>query len=209
MNNTVSFNGWQPSNTEQIVAWKENFDEIYNDAGQLALVSKDVFQSDTDGNLPCFKYRYVIKVEDEQGLGADQKVIDIRLLICPLKEYWNPDTLKIVVDDNDWLYEDAADTEVLPVIGLEQINYTDEDVPPDENGNKWYDYFYNVLDNPKVNELLDVISTVLQPMDSMRGNSLDQIWNQLGNTGWDLLEYILNGKDWVSAGIQRYKATIK
>lgn len=31
-------------------------------------------------------------------------------------------------------------------------------------------------------------------MDSTRGHGLDQAWNQLGNTGWDLLEYILNGK---------------
>ena len=69
--------------------------------------------------------------------------------------------------------------------------------------NKWYDYFYHITDWAKANELFNIIATVLYPMDSTRGHGLDQAWNQLGNTGWDLLEHILNGKDYIKAALSR------
>ena len=43
-------------------------------------------------------------------------------------------------------------------------------------------------------------------MNSTRGYGLDQVWNQLGNNGWDLLEYILKGKDWLNAALKRHNA---
>ena len=207
MSETLSFAGWRPGSPEQIIPWKGKFDEVYNDAGQLTLLSKEVFKAEADEDMPAFEYHYIIKAMDMQAFGSDQKAICIRLYMCPLRQYWKPEVLKDLSKDNneDWFFEDAADSDILPCIGEEYLDYTDDDVLPDENGNKWYDYFYNILNWAKANELFDIIATVLNPMDSTRGHGLDRAWNQLGNTGWDLLEYILNGKDWLSAVIERNK----
>ena len=155
--------------------------------------------------MPAFEYRYIIKAMDLQAFGSDQKTICFRLYMCPLPQYWKPEVLKDLSEDNsaDWFFEDAVNSDVLPYIGEEYLNYTDNDVLPDENGNKWYDYFYHITDWSKANEMLNIITTVLDPMDSTRGHGLDQAWNQLGNTGWDLLEHILNGKDYIKAALSR------
>ena len=62
----------------------------------------------------------------------------------------------------------------------------------------------HITDWAKANELFNIIATVLYPMDSTRGHGLDQAWNQLGSNGWDLLEYILNGRDWLNAALERF-----
>lgn len=203
MNEALSFAGWHPGS--EIIPWKEKFDETYNDDGQLALLSKEIYKAEVDEDMPAFEYRYIIKAMDLQAFGSDQKTVCVRLYMCPLQQYWKPNALKgILEDDNeDWFFEDAADSGVLPYIGEEYLNYTDNDVLPDENGNKWYDYFYHITDWAKANELFNIIATVLYPMDSTRGHGLDQAWNQLGSNGWDLLEYILNGRDWLNAALER------
>ena len=205
MNETLSFAGWRPGNPDQIIPWKEKFDEEYNDGGQLTLLSKEIYQAEADEDMPAFEYRYIIKAMDLQAFGSDQKTICIRLYMCPLRKYWESESLKGLSEDNnkDWFFEDAADSGILPYIGEEYLDYSDNDVSPDENGNKWYDYFYHITDWSKANEMLNIITTVLYPMDSTRGHGLDQVWNQLGNTGWDLLEYILNGRDCIDAALSR------
>ena len=165
MNETLSFAGWRPGNPDQIIPWKEKFDEEYSDGGQLTLLSKEIYQAEADEDMPAFEYRYIIKAMDLQAFGSDQKTICFRLYMCPLPQYWKPEVLKDLSEDNsaDWFFEDAVNSDVLPYIGEEYLNYTDNDVLPDEN----------------------------------------QAWNQLGNTGWDLLEHILNGKDYIKAALSR------
>lgn len=206
MSEVLSFAGWRPGNPDQIIPWKEKFDEEYNDEGQLTLLSKETYKAEADEDMPAFEYRYIIKAMIT-AFGTKQKTICFRLYMCPLRKYWKPEVLKDFSEDNneDWSFKDAADSGILPHIGEEYLDYTDDDVPPDENGNKWYDYFYHITNWTKANEMLNIIATVLLPMDRTRGYGLDQIWNQLGNTGWDLLEYILSGKDWVNAALLRYK----
>lgn len=205
MSETLSFAGWRPGNPDQIIPWREKFDEEYSDGGQLTLLSKEIYQAEADEDMPAFEYRYIIKAMDLQAFGSDQKTICFRLYMCPLHKYWESESLKGLSEDNnkDWFFEDAADSGILPYIGEEYLDYSDDDVSPDENGNKWYDYFYHITDWSKANEMLNIITTVLYPMDSTRGHGLDQAWNQLGNTGWDLLEYILNGKNCVDAALSR------
>lgn len=202
----LSFAGWRPGSPECIVSWKEKFDEEYSDGGQLTLLSKEIYQAEADEDMPAFEYRYLIKAMDLQAFGSDQKTICFRLYLCPLCKYWKSEVLKDLSEDNDknWFFEDAADSGILPYIGEEYLNYTDDDVLPDENGNKWYDYFYHITDWSMANEMLNIIATVLIPMNDTRGHGLDQVWNQLGNTGWDLLEHILNGKDWINAALSRH-----
>ena len=205
MNEALSFAGWHPGS--EIIPWKEKFDETYNDDGQLALLSKEIYKAEVDEDMPAFEYRYIIKAMDLQAFGSDQKTVCVRLYMCPLQQYWKPNALKdILEDDNeDWFFEDAADSGVLPCMGEKYLNYTDDDVQPDENGNKWYDYFCHITDWTKANDLFDIIATVLDPIDNMRGFSLDSVWNQIGTTGWDLLESILNDKDWMWQSIERMK----
>lgn len=203
----LSFAGWRPGSPEYIIPWKEKFDEEYNDGGQLTLLSKEIYQAEADKDMPAFEYRYLIKAMDLQAFCSDQKTICFRLYLCPLRKYWKSEVLKGLSEDNneDWFFEDAVDSGILPYIGEEYLDYTDDDVLPDENGNKWYDYFYHITDWAKANELFNIIATVLDPMDSTRGHGLDQVWNQLGNNGWDLLKHILNGKDWLNAALERSK----
>ena len=205
MNESLSFAGWHPSS--EIIPWKENFDDTYNDDGQLALLSKEIYKAEVDEDMPAFEYRYIIKAMDLQAFGSDQKTVCVRLYMCPLQQYWKLNALKgILEDDNeDWFFEDAADSGVLPCMGEKYLNYTDDDVQPDENGNKWYDYFCHITDWTKANDLFDIIATVLDPIDNMRGFSLDSVWNQIGTTGWDLLESILNDKDWMWQSIELMK----
>lgn len=208
MTEALSFAGWRPGSPEQIIPWKEKFDEEYSDGGQLTLLSKEIYKAEADEDIPAFEYRYIIKAIDLQAFGSDQKTICIRLYMCPLHQYWNYEVFNSISGDynEDWIFEDAVDSDILPCIGEEYLDYTDDDVLPDENGNKWYDYFYNITDWQKANELLNIIATVLDPMNSTRGYGLDQVWNQLGNNGWDLLEYILKGKDWLNAVLKRHNA---
>lgn len=208
MSNNSSFAGWRPGNPDQIISWKEKFDELYNDDGQLILISKVTYETEADDDMPAFEYRYIIKAMDLQAFGSDRKTICFRLYICPLHQYWKLEILRNLSEDNneDWFFEDAVDSGILPYIGEEYLDYTDDNVSPDENGNKWYDYFYHITDWTKANEILNIIATVLLPMNDTRGHGLDQTWNQLGNTGWDLLEYILNGKNLFKAALSRYHA---
>lgn len=177
MSNNASFAGWRPESPNQIVSWKEKFDEIYNGEGQITLLSKEEFEAEADEDLPSFKYRYIIKAIDMQAFGSDQKTICFRLYMCPLRKYWESESLKGLSEDNnkDWFFEDAADSGILPYIGEEYLDYSDDDVLPDENGNKWYDYFYHITNWSKANEMLNIIATVLDPMNDTRGYSLDQV----------------------------------
>ena len=138
MSNNSSFAGWRPGNPDQIIPWKEKFDEEYSDGGQLTLLSKEIYQAEADEDMPAFEYRYIIKAMDLQAFGADQKSIVIQLFMCPLMKHWNENILRSVMNDMDksWFYEDAADSGILPKIGEEYLDYTDEDVSPDEHGNK-------------------------------------------------------------------------
>lgn len=134
MNETLSFAGWRPGNPDQIIPWKEKFDEEYSDGGQLTLLSKEIYQAEADEDMPAFEYRYIIKAMDLQAFGSDQKTICIRLYICPLPQYWKPEVLKDLSEDNsaDWFFEDAVNSDVLPYIGEEYLNYTDNDILPDK-----------------------------------------------------------------------------
>ena len=54
MNETLSFAGWRPGNPDQIIPWKEKFDEEYSDGGQLTLLSKEIYQAEADEDMPAF-----------------------------------------------------------------------------------------------------------------------------------------------------------
>lgn len=81
MSEVLSFAGWRPGNPDQIIPWKEKFDEECSDGGQLTLLSKEIYQAEADEDMPAFEYRYIIKAMDLQAFGSDQKTICFRLYI--------------------------------------------------------------------------------------------------------------------------------
>lgn len=61
MNETLSFAGWRPGNPDQIIPWKEKFDEEYSDGGQLTLLSKEIYQAEADEDMPLSNIAILLK----------------------------------------------------------------------------------------------------------------------------------------------------
>ena len=68
MSKTLSFAGWKPGNPEQIIQWKEKFEESYSGEGQLTLLSKETYKAEADDDMPAFEYRYLIKSNGSAGI---------------------------------------------------------------------------------------------------------------------------------------------
>lgn len=212
MNSICTFLGFAPALTDQIISYKDKFDAVYIDHGQMILVSKDTYSAEADGELPAFEYKYILNCFDFQAFGADRNEIVVQCRLCPLQKYINKEKLSELLEsvngevyDEDFYFEDMSSTGILSCLGTEYIRYDPEKVLEDEHGNRWYDYYYNLTDNKDFVLMLNVAATVLNCIDAMRGEFIDNVWNQIGNTGWDNLNYLLNGKDWLNAAIRRFK----
>lgn len=212
MNDICTFLGFAPALADQMIPYEDKFDVVYHDQRQMILVSKDTYSMEADGELPAFEYKYILNCFDFQAFGADRSEIVVQCRLCPLQKYINkeklPELLESVngeVYDEDFYFEDMSGTGILPCFGTEYINYDPEKVPEDEHGNRWYDYYYNLTDNKDFVLMLNVAATVLNCVDAMRGAGLDNVWNRIGNTGWDNLNYLLNGRDWLNAALRRIK----
>lgn len=212
MNDICTFLGFAPALADQMIPYEDKFDVVYHNQGQMILVSKDTYSMETDGELPAFEYKYILNCFDFQVFGADRSEIVVQCRLCPLQKYINkeklPELLESVngeVYDEDFYFEDMSGTGILPCLGTEYIRYDPEKVPEDEHGNRWYDYYYNLTDNKDFVLMLNVAATVLNCVDAMRGAGLDNVWNRIGNTGWDNLNYLLNGRDWLNAALRRIK----
>ena len=210
-NEVNTFLGVQP--LYALTEYEKEFEVIYNDDGELILLSNKIFESEEDDNIPKFEYRYIVRCIDMYAFDGRTEII-IETFMCPLAEYINKNQLNSVMngyDDSEYIYRyytDMASSCLLPNFGTEYISYKTEDVSPDENGNFWYDYYYNILDNKDVVNKLNTAATVLYNIDRMRGFNLDRVWNMLGSTGWDLLKTLLNGTDWVKTSIDRCRQEI-
>lgn len=192
-----SFGGWS---TESIIDYTEKFDEVYNDAGQLVLETKQTFaHNEDDGSLPDFEYKYVVRCWDLPQFGSEDNAISVELMMVVLPKYYHADKLKGImsdygVDSVDELYTDMC---------LDYaVRFADEYVDYDEDNDEG---FYYVLDNPEVVENLNVCASVLDAMNAMRGFKLDAAWNMIGTNGWDVLRDVLLGEDMIKSTLARYK----
>lgn len=73
MSEVLSFAGWRPGNPDQIIPWKEKFDEEYSNEGQLTLLSKEIYWAEADEDMSAFEYRYIIKAMDCRRLDQMRK----------------------------------------------------------------------------------------------------------------------------------------
>lgn len=198
----ISFLGFTPKANE-ITSYEDKFDILYDDGGQMLLITKDIYSTDADGNMPAFEYKYILNCIDMSAFGSKSNTIAIECFLCPLVEYINANALVNITDEPDYYYSDAGTSGVLPRLGEEFINYDPKDIPPDEYGNRWYDYYNRLTDNNDFVQTLNTAATVLDNANEMRGFSLDKVWNEIGTTGWDLLENLLLGEDWLKKSINR------
>ena len=205
MTNIPTFLGCTLGDESQIIPYTEKFDVMYDDGGEMKLITKETYSTEADEDIPAFKYKYVLNCMDLQAFGSEEKSIVIQCLMCPLPEYVNKKVLSDISndDDIDYYFSDATSSGVLPNMGDEYINYDPEQIPEDENGNRWYDYYYHLTDNKYFIQVLNVAATMIDGMNDLRGWRMDRGWNQIGSTGWDLLRHLLLGENWIKKSINR------
>lgn len=177
----------------------DKFDELYNDDGFAIFESKKTYHSDDEGYKP-FDYKLVIRATalgQFIGEGEDgHNDVHIELSMCPLPEFLSEKIANEIKDsmgvDKLTVY-DIAEYGSCPELESDTIVITDDDDA------------YNVLDVNVIKEKLDCAATAAETFNSLRGFSLDKPWNLLSNTGWDLLDEMIEGIDLSENIIKRFK----
>lgn len=191
----VAFSGINPNET---LKWEDIFEQEYNDAGQLILVSKEKFSHEDDDFR--FDYHYAINAVDMYFFTADASVpfIKIDLLIVPDARYWNDELIADVAKELGM--ENASKEDIISSINVSDaishiatVTTGKDTVKYDVE--KYEDGFYDILDNEDVVNKLNAVASVIPVVDSFRGFSLDREWNGIGTTGWDTIKWVLNGGD--------------
>ena len=185
--------------------WLDLFEEYYNDDGEMIAFSKEVFEHGFDFEDDYkFKYRLCIKVlamnsflsDDEEGHND----VHIELLIVPLPEYLNS---KIKNEIANCMGVEEID--LYDIVSYGGCPYLDRDcLTLNDNAD-----FYDVTENEEVVKMLNACATTCKATNNLRGFYLDRTWNMIGNTGWDLLDNMINGEDYVTKAFDRYKDSLK
>lgn len=204
----TTFLGYTPTNSNVIGCFEDYFDKIYNDDGQVYLLSKKTYTSEADEEFPEFKYKYGIKCIDMRSFGTEEASFQVSLHMVVLPEYICESKANDIkemcgteeISEFDLMGEDHSWNVCL---GTETVSYEVESLP-----DPWYDFYYNPLDNTELKGLLNVAATVLDVIDSMRGFFLDDSWNMIGTNGWDSLREILLGEDMIKLSIHKLRKKI-
>lgn len=181
--------------------WSDLFEEHYNDGGELVAFSKEVYEHGFDfEDYYKFKYRLCIKAmamseflaEDEEGYND----VHIELSIVPLPEYLNAKVKDSIADCMG-----VEEIDVYDIVSYGSCPYLDRDTLTlncDAD-------FYDITENEDVVRMLDACATACESINSLRGFYLDRVWNLIGSTGWDLLDNLINGEDFIQKTLDRYK----
>lgn len=177
----------------------DKFDELYNDDGFAIFESNKTYHSD-DEDYKSFDYKLIIRATAlKQFIGEDEdghNDVHIELSMCPLPEFLSEKIANEIKDsmgvDKLTVY-DIAEYGSCPELESDTIVITDDDDA------------YNVLDVNVIKEKLDCAATAAETFNSLRGFSLDKPWNLLSNTGWDLLDEMIEGIDLSENIIKRFK----
>ena len=167
----------------------DKFEELYNDDGFVIFQSKKTYHSDDEAYRP-FDYKLIIRAtalgqfigEGEEGHND----VYIELSMCPLPEFLSEKAVNEIKDcmgvDELTVY-DIVEYGRCPELESDTVVITDDDDA------------YNILDVNIAREKLDCAATVAETLSSIRGFSLDKPWNLISNTGWDLLDELIDGVD--------------
>lgn len=164
--------------------YRAHFEEGYSD-NEIYLIGKKEFEHE-EGDL-TFKYRYVITIIDmEEITGEDLPVtIELSLVVAP--------TSMTLERQKDIAYTNGMEDE-------EDYTPSFEDAVMDGTGIVFRaDAVENVegdmLEDERVQRILEEIATTYETVDGMRGFYLDRPWNRIGTTGWDMLEHLVLGEE--------------
>ena len=188
--------------TAQKTELLDKFDELYNDDGFAIFESKKTYHSDDEDYKP-FDYKPVIRAPalgQFIGEGEDgHNDVHIELSMCPLPEFLSEkiaDEIKDSMGVDKLTVYDIAEYGSCPELESDTIVITDDDDA------------YNVLDVDVIKKKLDCAATAAETFNSLRGFSLDKPWNLLSNTGWDLLDEMIEGIDLSENIIKRFKNNV-
>lgn len=165
--------------------FKTEFETLYDDCSSFHQ-SREVFEHNEEGL--SFKYRLCVRVTDLEEFDpscAGKTLVELQLV--PLLESLGKKTRESVlkccgVDDGECSAMDIAD------YGAE-VTLASEECKTEE-----------------VDRKLESVANIYKTVNSLRGFYLDRYVNRIGSTGWDLLHDYINGVDFVSATLGRYRA---
>lgn len=144
-----------------------------------------------------FKYKYAVRVEDLYELTGDEDYkgkFEIGLYLVPSEDSMNESVRNRVkescgLEGDDRLY--VSDI-ISYGLGVCLLNETVSNC--------------RYIEGTKVKGKLAAIANLLEMIDSMRGFYLDRAWNRIGTTGWDVLNEMINGKDYIQSSFERLGA---
>ena len=169
--------------------FKDKFDTLYDDCGAF-FESKEVFRHEDETS---FDFRYCVEVIDLDDICGKQKY-GIELAVVPMFNSLCEKQKKSILDCSCVSEDEVTTMDVYQEGTSIMIGYTD--VP---NEGKPWDECEGVV------KALDAIANVFETINGMRGFYFDKYVNQIGTTGWDLIEDYINGVNFVKATLDRYK----
>lgn len=153
----------------------DKFDKVFFESDNAFFESKQTFTHEEDGLT--FNYKYII-----EGAWCDDKILY---------------TLALVPCANS--LDNGMRANVAASCGIEEDEITTFDI---------FDYGYSVsfgtkiVDSEEVDIMIfDMVSSIVEVIDSLRGFYLDKPTNRLGTNGWELLDYFINGNDYLNKAV--------
>lgn len=181
--------------------WLDLFEEYYNDDGGMVAFSKETYKHGFDfKDTYKFEYKLCIKAESMASFLSDDEEghndVYIELLIVPLPKYLNSKIKNEIVDCMG-----VEDIDVYDIVSYGSCPYLDRDyLTLGDNAD-----FYDITENEEVVKMLNACTTACETINNLKGFYLDKTWNIIGNTGWDLLDNMINGEDYITKAYDRYK----
>lgn len=150
----------------------EKFDEVYFDEDNVFFVSKETFKHEEEGLT--FNYKYAIQAAYCEGrIYYSLELVPCADSLCEKKR-------------NDIISSCGCEDEEISIYDIVSygcsVSMGCESVESEEIDERYF----------------DLIASVFETTDRLRGFYLDKYVNRIGNTGWDLLEDFINGIPYLS-----------
>lgn len=169
--------------------FEDKFDVLYDDCGAF-FESKETFHHEDETS---FDFKYCVEVIDLDDACGEEKY-GIELAVVPMFNSLCEKQKKIILDCSCVSEDEVTTMDIYQEGTSIMIGYTD--VP---NEGKPWDECEGVV------KALAAIANVFESINSLRGFYFDKYVNRIGTTGWDLIDDFINGKDFVTATLNRYK----
>lgn len=192
MSMTYEFDGMSTV-VEEAVKIEEIFEEVYNDDGNLFLVSNKEFHHEEEGL--DFYYRYGIEAIDmDSHTGDATNDIYISLHMIPSPKSLNADVQNDLMDNAGLTLEELLDDDKYTMMDIMSEDLTVKMLEESHQGEPEEDR-YDLLSIEHVRDKIEAIGALYESVDALRGFHLDKSWNRVGSSGWDTINSAINGTD--------------